>query len=307
MQNRAGYWRKNLSGKFSFFSFVPTMLTENFDVQYTHELVKLAGDAQANLVQLAERIRQLPATERKLLQSELLRQESIASNDLAEGRNLPSFSFMPLLDDLHINHDLMSEEEKIDVKNLIRAIEYAISRMEDIPISGRLLMEVHDLAMSGERYKKKYPGYFRTSPNWLGEAGSNLDTARFVPPTGDDMTAAITNLEKFIHAECSIPVLIRAALIHYQFETIHPFIDGNGRIGRVLNTLFLRDQGILDEPVLLLSHSLKQWNFEYSRKLSLVQETGDYEAWIEFYLKMLSKAAIYTMERLELQKNQTKK
>jgi Fic family protein len=171
-----------------------------------------------------------------------------------------------------------------EVLNYIKATEYAINRMKDLPLSNRLIKETHAVLMQGIRGQEWAPGEFRNSQNWIGGQGSTLKTARFIPPNPKDMLTAIADLENYMHTEDDMDVLIRAALIHYQFETIHPFLDGNGRIGRLLILLYLMDQTVLTTPALYVSYFLKKNRVEYYDRLSEVRRNGNYEQWVKFFL-----------------------
>jgi len=162
------------------------------------------------------------------------------------------------------------------------------------------------MLMENARGQEKTPGEFRRSQNWIGGIGSNLKTARYIPPTSEDMTTAMHELERYMNDDTAISeldLLIQAALIHYQFETIHPFLDGNGRIGRLLVTLFLMEKGALSSPVLYISYSLKLNRLEYYDRMMLVREKGEYEQWVQFFLTAILEAAsdaIETIDKLTL-------
>ncbi len=182
-----------------------------------------------------------------------------------------------------------------------KALDYGIERMDSLPLCNRLIKEIHKILLSDTRGDDKNPGEFRTSQNWIGGAGCSLRNARYIPPNVEDMTIAMSDLEKFINDEDSIDPLVKAALIHYQFETIHPFLDGNGRIGRLLIILFLIDRKILSKPVLYISYFLKLNRIEYFDRMSEVRRKGDYEQWIMFFLEAVEQAAsdgIATIDKL---------
>lgn len=171
-----------------------------------------------------------------------------------------------------------------DVVNYVNALNYAIERMKKLPICNRLLCDTHKVLLQGVRGQEKNPGEFRKSQNWIGSSNSSLKTARYVPPTVEDMKEAMSDLEKYINNN-EMDILLKTSLVHYQFETIHPFLDGNGRIGRMLIVLMLLDNGILHQPVLYLSLYLKSNRIEYYDRLSEVRKKGDYEQWIKFFLQ----------------------
>jgi Fic family protein len=174
-------------------------------------------------------------------------------------------------------------EDVQEVSNYVAALDYGLKRLkEDFPLSSRLIREVHEVLLSKGRGSTKQPGEFRTSQNWLG--GTRPGNALFVPPPPENVQGLISDLEKFIHSESkNLPTLVKAALVHVQFETIHPFLDGNGRLGRLLITLLLCDKGVLTEPILYLSLYFKTHRQEYYQHLQNVREYGDWESWLEFF------------------------
>ena len=180
---------------------------------------------------------------------------------------------------------------KEDTDNLLKATSYAIEAMDELPLSARLLKSAHYLMCNSERYEKKYPGEFRTSPVWIGRKGNGLKDVMFVPPVYDDMIEAFSDLKRYTNYEDSENVFVRAALIHYQFEMIHPFIDGNGRIGRLLNTLYLMEQNVLKYPILQLSSVLKKRILGYYAEIQHVNESGVYNNWLRFYLTVIKSAS----------------
>jgi Fic family protein len=191
-----------------------------------------------------------------------------------------------------------------EVINYIKAMRYGLSRLkvDDFPMSLRLIREIHGVLMQEVRGGAVHlsPGEFRTSQNWIG--GSTPENARFVPPPPIEMLAALDSFERYLYAEDDLPPLIRCGLLHYQFETIHPFNDGNGRIGRLLITLFLAWKGILSEPMLYLSAYLKTHQQEYYDRLTQVRIDGNFEAWTRFFLEgvcEVSKMVVDTTRRIQ--------
>ena len=172
-----------------------------------------------------------------------------------------------------------------EVQNYVRAMEHGLKRLEELPLSLRLIRELHDILMEGVRGGRATPGEFRQSQNWIGLPGCTLNDATFLPPPVAEMKKALEQLEKFLHADTQLPSLVELALIHYQFETIHPFLDGNGRIGRLLVTLFLCQRGILNKPLLYLSAFFERHRQEYYQYLLDVSQSGAWRQWIEFFLQ----------------------
>ncbi len=192
-------------------------------------------------------------------------------------------------------------DDVVEVSNYVAALDHGLGRLrEGFPLSNRLLREIHGVLLAKGRGSDKSPGDFRRSQNWIG--GTRPGNASFVPPPPDALQDLMTDLERFLHArDDGLPVLVRAALAHVQFETIHPFLDGNGRVGRLLVTFLLCEAGVLREPLLYLSLYLKQHRSTYYELLDRVRVDGDWEAWLRFFLegvKQVSEGAVKTAERL---------
>jgi Fic family protein len=169
--------------------------------------------------------------------------------------------------------------------NYIAAMNYGLRLIEELPLSLRLIKEIHARLLEGVRGAEKEPGQFRRSQNWVGPLGTSLTEALYVPPAVDDMNRAMGDLEGFLHDRRPLPPLIRCGLVHSQFETIHPFLDGNGRMGRLLITFLLCQQGILERPLLYLSYYFKRNRTEYYERLQAVRDRGEWEAWMKFFLR----------------------
>jgi Fic family protein len=182
-------------------------------------------------------------------------------------------------------------DDVVEVSNYVAAMEHGLDRIKNcFPVSSRLFREIHSKLLAGGRGSSKDPGEFRRSQNWIG--GSRPGNAAFVPPPHTEVRDCISDLERFIHEDSSgLPVLLKAALVHVQFETIHPFLDGNGRVGRLLITFLLCHAGILREPLLYLSLYFKQNRSEYYRLLDITRKDGDWEAWITFFLEGVARTA----------------
>jgi len=178
-----------------------------------------------------------------------------------------------------------------EVLNYVRAMNHGLARLTDLPVSVRLIREIHAELMRGMRGGRLQPGELRSSQNWIGPAGSTLGAARFVPPPHHLVPEALAELERFLHAEDDLPPLVKIALAHVQFETIHPFLDGNGRVGRLLITFLLTERGVLHKPVLYLSHYFKQHRQAYYDHLQAVRDRGTWEEWLAFFLRGVTDVA----------------
>lgn len=178
-----------------------------------------------------------------------------------------------------------------EVVNYIQAMNMGLKLLPELPVSLRLVREIHHTLLTGVRGGERTPGVFRTSQNWIGAPGSTIATARFVPPPPDAMMTALSDLERFIHSDEPMPILVKVGLIHAQFETVHPFVDGNGRVGRLLITFLLCERQLLRQPLLYLSHYFKANQTEYYDRLQAVRDRGDWEAWLRFFLHGVAEVA----------------
>jgi len=175
-----------------------------------------------------------------------------------------------------------------EVQNYVRAMEYGLKRLDELPLSLRFIRELHGILMEGVRGQHATPGEFRQSQNWVGSAGAFLGEATYVPPPVPEMQECLNQLEKFLHARTRLPPLVEAALVHYQFEAIHPFLDGNGRIGRLLATLLLCQRNVLSKPLLYLSAFFEKHRLEYYELLLNVSQSSQWRKWIEFFLQAVT-------------------
>ena len=282
MDTRAGYERQNLTGELAYSSFVPSSLPPNPPVMLDAEGVELLVAAHRQLALLEGLAARIPNME--LFVSMYVRKEALLSSQI-EGTQATLEDVLDPLVDVNVNRDVA------DVVNYIRATEFALRRRRELPLCSRLIREMHGVLMEGVRGWEKNPGEFRRTQDWIGGAGSTLKNARYVPPNVEDMNAAMSALETYMNAEDTLDPLIRTALVHYQFETIHPFLDGNGRIGRLLITLFLMEQNLLSTPALYISYFLKQNRIEYYDRMTEVRRTGNYEQWILFFLRAAAVSA----------------
>ena len=292
MNNRAGCFITNLSREMAYQSFRPNPLPPEPPIEMSNEMIAKLVDANRKLATLDGLSSRIPNID--LFVSMYVRKEALLSSQI-EGTQCT-------LDD--ILNPFAEENTNLnvsDVVNYIRAEEFAINRLQTLPLCNRLIKETHAVLMEGVRGQEKNPGEFRYSQNWIGGQGSTLRNARYIPPNPEDMINAMSDLEKYMNGEDSLDPLIQAALIHYQFETTHPFLDGNGRVGRLLITLFLMEKKILSTPSVYISYFLKMNRIEYYDRMTQVRKTGDYEQWILFFLQALSDSAedaIQTIDEL---------
>lgn len=285
MSNRAGFYYTNLSGEAQYKSFVPNPLPPNPPVELNNTLVKTLVEANSSLAVLESISSRIPSM--KLFVSMYVRKEALMSSQI-EGTQATLEDVLDPMIEGNANRNVA------DVVNYVNATEFAIERLKTLPLCNRLIKETHAVLM-------KNVGEFRYSQNWIGSQGSTIRDAKYIPPNPQDMETAMSDLEKYINSEDNLDCLIRAALIHYQFETIHPFLDGNGRVGRLLITLFLMEKKILSSPVLYISYFLKKNRLEYYDRMTAVRETGNYEQWILFFLTAIRECAqdaIDTIEKL---------
>lgn len=291
MNNRAGCFITNLSGEMAYQSFRPNPLPPEPPIEMSNEMIAKLVDANRKLATLDGLSSRIPNMD--LFVSMYVRKEALLSSQI-EGTQCT-------LDD--ILNPFAEENTSLnvsDVVNYIRAEEFAINRLQTLPLCNRLIKETHAVLMEGVRGQEKNPGEFRYSQNWIGGQGSTLRNARYIPPNPEDMINAMSDLEKYMNGEDSLDPLIQAALIHYQFETTHPFLDGNGRVGRLLITLFLMEKKILSTPSVYISYFLKMNRIEYYDRMTQVRKTGDYEQWILFFLQALSDSAEDAIQTIDL-------
>ena len=258
-----------------YWAFVPHPLPPK--LEWDNSLVSLISRADLALGTLSGLGETLPNPH--LLIYPFIRREAVLSSRI-EGTQ-SSLSDLLLFEATKVE----KQRDVREVQNYVRAIEYGLKRLDALPLSLRLIRELHGILMERARGEHATRGEFRQSQNWIGPPGCSLNEASFVPPPVPEMQDALDQLEKFLHADIDLPPLVQLALIHYQFETIHPFLDGNGRIGRLLITLFLCERGILTKPLLYLSAFLERHRREYYERLLQVSQKGAWEKWIQFFLQ----------------------
>lgn len=287
--NRAGIYVDNLTGEATYQSFKPNPLPPIPEIEIDEEIVKLLVDANKQLVKLDTASQLISNAD--LFISMYVRKEALLSSQI-EGTQCTLDDVLDPEVEANTNLDVS------DVINYVKATQYALKRLERLPLCCRLIREIHEVLMENVRGQDKTPGAFRHSQNWIGPANCSLKDARYIPPNVEDMQNAMSDLEKYMNENTDYDPLIRAALIHYQFETIHPFLDGNGRIGRLLILLYLMEQGLLAKPVIYISYFLKKNQIEYYDRISEVRRSGNFEQWIRFFLEAVSKAASDSLEAI---------
>jgi Fic family protein len=279
--NRAGRYVRQLEG---YSAFIPAPLPPDPAVRLDGRLQALLSRADVALGRLDGSIQTLP--DPNLFVFMYVRKEAVLSSQI-EGTQSS-------LDDL-----LAAEEQILDpdrprdvdeVLNHVGAMNYGLVRLAELPLSVRLIREIHERLMQGVRGQERQPGELRTSQNWIGPAGCTLREATFVPPPPTEVPRVMGGLETFLHQD-EPAGLVQIGLAHAQFETIHPFLDGNGRIGRLLIGFYLCERRILQQPVLYISHYFRRHRQRYYELLQAIRETGDWESWLEFFLEAVGEVA----------------
>ena len=294
------------------------MLAENFTVNSPGQLVKTAQGYLAFvpaplppvLVLSWELVSRLSAAERAISQlagvgrilpnphsliGSFVRREAVLSSRIEGTRaSLSDLFFFEAEGERN-----QAQSDVQEVASYVKAMDYGLARLSDFPISLRLIREIHERLMAGARGEHLTPGEFRRSQNWIGPPGCTLMDATFVPPPVEEMHRALSEFEKYMHADSELPLLIRLALIHYQFEAIHPFLDGNGRIGRLLLTLLLCHHEVLPQPLLYLSAFFERNREEYYRLLLGVSQRGLWNDWVRYFLLGIEQQSLDAVKRAE--------
>ncbi len=289
--NRSGHYVSQPTG---YKAFIPSRLPPNPPIIIDDSLQRLLSEANIAIGRLDTMGYLLPNLDHIIAMH--VRKEALLSSQI-EGTQASL-------------EDIFEYESHVSVKNIedveevihyIKALNHGLNRLREFPMSIRLIKETHEILLSNTRGKERTPGEFKRSQNWIGPPGSNLNSASFVPPPPQESLEEMGKLELYMHQENHLPILITCALIHYQFKTIHPFLDGNGRLGRLLITFYLCWKEVLQKPLLYLSYYFKLNRQEYYDRLNLVREKGDYEQWIIFFLKGViwtSQSALDTIKKV---------
>ena len=273
---RAGRYIRQATG---YRAFIPAALPPTPPVQISGGIQRLLSEADRALGRLDGSIQTLPNPD--LFVFMYVRKEAVLSSQI-EGTQ------SSLNDLLAAEASILSPEQPKDVDeviNYVRAMNYGLARLHELPLSVRLIREIHAELLRGVRGALLTPGELRRSQNWIGPSGCTLMDAAFVPPPPEEVPSALSDMERFLHTPTDLPALLQIGLAHVQFETIHPFLDGNGRVGRLLIAFFLCERGILQKPVLYLSHYFKKHRTAYYEHLQAVRDTGDWERWLIFFLR----------------------
>jgi Fic family protein len=280
--SRSGRLIKGGQGTAAYWAFVPDPLPPELELD--DEAIQLSSEASLVLGRLDGLGSALPNPH--LLVNPFIRREAVLSSRIEgtqasiadlyayEAGQLPLPGLPPV-----------PESDVREVLNYVHALEYGVERLESLPLSLRFMLELHEHLMRGIRGDQATPGEFRRSQNWIGRAGATLNDATYVPPPAPEMHDCLDALEKYIHYGDKYPPLVRIAMVHQHFEAIHPFLDGNGRVGRLLITLLLVSWGLLSKPLLYLSAFFELHRSEYYARLLAVNQHGDWDGWVKFFLR----------------------
>jgi Fic family protein len=282
-ETRAGRYRRQPAGHRA---FIPAPLPPNPPLKLAGNLQQLLSEADRALGRLDGSVQTLPNSD--LFVYMYVRKEAVLSSQI-EGTQ------SSLQDLLAAEAHVLGEGRPRDVDevvNYVAAMKYGLARLADLPVSVRLIREIHAQLLKGVRGSRLTPGELRRSQNWIGPGGCTLTEATFVPPPPSELPTTLGALETFLHQQDDLPLLIKIGLAHSQFETVHPFLDGNGRVGRLLITFLLCERGALGKPVLYLSHYFKRHRQEYYERLQAVRDTGDFEGWLAFFLRGVSEVSV---------------
>lgn len=284
---RSGQYVKQLTG---YRAFIPAPIPPDPPIQFDLPLIRLLSEADQAVARLDGVASGIPDADRFVAM--YVKREAVLSSQI-EGTQSS-------LDDLlQFEADPESRQLPLDVNevvNYVRAMNHGLERLSSLPLSLRLIREIHALLLQDVRGADRTPGEFRRSQNWIGPANVPLAQATFVPPPPSELMATLDGFEKFLHDNHGLPMLVHCGIAHAQFETIHPFLDGNGRAGRLLITFMLCERQVLSRPVLYLSHYLKSHRSEYYDRLMSIRTSGDWEGWLRFFLRGVAQTATEAAE-----------
>ena len=275
-ENRAGRYEPQTGG---YTAFLPKILPPDPPIKMGPGLWTILSKADRALGRLDGATENLPNPDLFVLM--YVRKEAVLSSQI-EGTQAS------LIDVLEVEAQAIDPRQSRDVAevvNYVHAMNYGLRILNDLPVSNRLIKQIHKRLLEGARGSDLNPGEFRRDQNWIGARGTSINSAAFVPPPPTAIENCMRDLERFFHDDMDLPILVKVGLIHYQFETIHPFLDGNGRIGRLLITFLLCEKEILKKPLLYLSHYFEKNRLEYYDRLQAVRENGDFEGWLKFFLQ----------------------
>ena len=284
---RSGGWQRQPGG---YRAFVPVPLPPDPPLEMDDEMHDLLSKADRFLGRLDGSIQTLPNRDLFVFMS--IRKEAVLSSQI-EGTQ------SSLTDLLEAEVHVLQSQHPRDVSgvlNYVRTMNYGLERLRELPVSVRLIRELHERLLEGVRGEQRQRGELRSSQNWVGPPGSTIREAVYIPPPPNYIADALGDLERFLHSEDPMPVLIKIGLAHAQFETIHPFLDGNGRIGRLLVVFLLCEREILQKPALYISYFFRRYRQQYFDLLQGTRETADWEAWLKFFLKAMIESAREAVE-----------
>lgn len=276
-----------------YYAFIPAPLPPNLG--WSLSLITALSDAERDLSRLATIAGAFPFP--RLLTQPFMRREAVLSSRIEGTR--ATLAELYTYESAQLSF-IESANDVREVHNYVTALDYGLERLKTFPVSLRLLRELHEKLMQGVRGGNLTPGEFRRTQNWIGPAGSTIMTATYVPPPVDEMHQGLDDFEKFIHSGTDVPALARAAMIHYQFEALHPFLDGNGRVGRLLMALLFAGWNLLPQPLLNLSVYFERYRQEYYDRLLAVSQRGDWDAWLRFFMRGVSIQAQDSLMRMDL-------
>lgn len=273
---RAGRYIEQVEG---YKAFIPAPLPPVPEILMDSEMLTLLSQADRALGRLDGATDALPNPD--LFVFMYVRKEAVLSSQI-EGTQA---SLIDILEFESQSLEPDNPQDVAEVVNYIAAINHGLEKLSELPVSLRLIREIHEVLLTDVRGSERNPGEFRRSQNWIGSSGCSLNNATYVPPPPHDMMQSLDNLEKFLHSPEPMPTLIKVGIAHAQFETIHPFLDGNGRTGRLLITFLLCEQNILQRPLLYISYFFKKYRSEYYDRLQAIRDSGNWEGWLKFFLR----------------------